>query len=784
MKLKFSFLILFVLLCLTISSCKSNLPIKMVDPFIGTDYHGHTYPGVSVPFGMVQLSPDTRQDGWDACSGYHYSDSSIAGFSHTHLSGTGIGDYGDVMLMPTVDNNQKTKGEPENPDSGFRSRFSKNNEKASPGYYSVILDDYNILVELTATNRVGLHRYTFPKSDNSRIVLDLAHNARFHENIDLQVEVLDRTTIQGVKKTKGWATEQFIFFYAEFSKPFEKVTLNDEEDITFAQGTDVKAYFIFNTEEREKILVKVGISAVSIDGAKANLEKELTSWDFEDTKSKAEKLWSDQLSKISVESNNKANLTTFYTALYHASLAPNTFMDVDGKYRGMDRTVHESKEFTNYTVFSLWDTYRALNPLFTIIERERTNEFVKSLLHAYEEGGILPKWALAGNYTGTMIGYHAVSVIVDAYMKGIDNYDVDKAYEAIIHSANYNPQNIHAPSERILEKLMPKAKLYNKEYGFIPADLENESVSKALEYSFNDWCIAQIAKKLGKNKDYEIYLERSKRYKKYFDESVGFMRGKNSDGTWVQDFNPRFSEHRKDQYTEGNAWQWTWYVPHDVPGLVELFGGKENFSTKLDSLFSIDSKQEGENSSADITGLIGQYAHGNEPSHHIPYLYNYIGEHWKTQVLVDSILTTLYSDQPDGLSGNEDCGQMSAWYIMSSMGIYSVSPGETRYAIGRPLFDKVTVNLENGNKFIIECENNSPQNKHILSIKLNGVDLKEPFIDHNSIMNGGKLSFIMDSSPNFELIQFKITYCHKCNADFISALHLIQLLLVFLLSIN
>ncbi len=745
--------VIFIFFLTTNLGYSQKKPIDLVDPFIGTDYHGHTYPGATVPFGMVQLSPDTRQEGWDACSGYHYSDRSIAGFSHTHLSGTGIGDYGDVMLMPTVNNAQKTKGEPEDPDSGFRSRFSKENEKASPGYYSVLLEDYNILVELTATKRTGFHRYTFPKSENARIVLDLAHNARQHENTNLSVEVIDKQTIQGVKKTKGWAQEQFIYFYAEFSKPFEKVAINDKENISFAEGKDIKAYFGFKTEKDEVVQVKVGISAVSIDGARENLKTESPGWDFDDTRIKAEKAWTDQLSKITIEGSSNSNQKTFYTAMYHASLAPNLFIDTDGKFRGMDRKIHETQAFKNYTVFSIWDTYRALHPLFTIIDQERTTDFIKALLNAYEVGGILPKWALAGNYTGTMIGYHSASVIIDAYMKGITDFDVEKAYEAVVHSSNYNRENIAAPSTRVLEKLMEKAKLYNHEYGFIPADLENESVSKALEYAYNDWCIAQFAKALGKTKDYKSYTKRSQYYKKYFDKSVGFMRGKNKDGSWVKDFNPKFSEHRRDQYTEGNAWQWTWYVPHDVNGLIDLFGGKENFVIKLDSLFTISSELEGENASADISGLIGQYAHGNEPSQHITYLYNYVGEHWKTQALVDSVLTTLYTDQPDGLSGNEDCGQMSAWYIMSSMGIYSVSPGEKRYTIGRPIFDKTTINLENGKQFTIKSSNNSATNKYIQAVSLNGKKLEKPFIFHDDIIAGGELSFIMGDKPNHELFK-------------------------------
>lgn len=733
--------------------CSNKKSIDMVNPFIGTDYHGHTYPGASVPFGMVQLSPDTRQAGWDACSGYHYSDRSIAGFSHTHLSGTGIGDYGDIMLMPTVNNSQKVKGESANPDGGFRSHFSKENEIAHPGYYRVLLDDDDILVELTATKRAGFHSYTFPKSESSRIILDLSHAARMdgHINTALSAEVIDNTTVQGMKKSKGWAQEQFIYFYAKFSKPFQSYTLNDDENAITASGTDLQAFFNYSTSENEKIYVKVGISAVSIAGAKKNLQTEIPDWDFENVVEQAKKQWSAQLNKIVVEGGSPEQQTTFYTSMYHAFLAPNTFMDVDGQYRDMDRKVHESQDFTNYTVFSIWDTYRTLNPLYTIIEGKRTNDFIKSFLSAYENGGTLPMWALAGNYTGTMIGYHAVSVIADAYKKGIRDYDIEKAYEAMLHSAKYSRENIAAPNQRVLENLMPKAKLYNEKLGFIPADLENESVSKALEFAYDDWCIAQMAKALGKTDDYNKYSARAMRYQNYFDSSTGFMRGKNENGSWVKDFNPKFSKHRKDEYTEGNAWQWTWYVPHDVPGMIKLHGGKENFITKLDSLFSIDSEIDGENASVDITGLIGQYAHGNEPSQHIAYLYNYVGEHWKTQSLVDSILTTLYTDKPDGLCGNEDCGQMSAWYIMSAIGIYPVCPGDGQYSIGRPIFDKTTINLENGKKFTVKCSNNSKTNKYIQAVSLNGKKLEKPFILHDEIMAGGELSFIMGEKPNYTL---------------------------------
>lgn len=751
MYLKITTKIACIILFFNVFACSTNdNPIEKVDPFIGTDYHGHTYPGATVPFGMVQLSPDTRQEGWDACSGYHYSDNSIAGFSHTHLSGTGIGDYGDVMMMPTVDNDQLVKGDVEDPDSGFRSRFSKSNEKASPGYYSVLLDDYNILVELSATRRTGIQRYTFPESDNARIVLDLAHNARNHNNDSLFLQVVDNKTIQGLKKTRGWAQQHYVYFYAEFSKPFDSYLINDKE-VNQASGKDVKGYFKYKTANNEQILVKVGISAVSIEGAKLNLETENSKWDFDAVVKSAKDEWTSQLDKISVKGGTPEQQRTFYTAMYHAFLAPNTYIDVDGKYRDMDLNIYQTDKFTNYTVHSIWDTYRTLNPLFTILQQDKTNDFINSYLSAYENGGILPKWALAGNYTGTMIGYHAVSVIADAYLKGIRDYDVEKAFEAMVHSSNYNPDGIAAANDNILDKLMSKGKLYNVEMGFIPADLVNESVSRALEYAYDDWCIAQMAKALGKTKEYEIYSERAKRYQVYFDKSTGFMRGKTQNGEWVKDFNPKFSKHRKDEYTEGNAWQWTWYVPHDVEGMVKLHGSKEKFITKLDSLFSIDSTIEGEEASVDITGLIGQYAHGNEPSHHIAYLYNFVGESWKTQEIVDSILTTLYSDKPDGLSGNEDCGQMSAWYIMSSMGIYPVSPGDSKYYFGRPLFDSATLNLENGNSFTINAINNSAENKYVQSVSLNGKDLNVPFIMHDEIMKGGELKFVMGDKPNKEL---------------------------------
>lgn len=723
-----------------------------VNPFIGTGGHGHTFPGATVPYGMVQLSPDTRLNGWDACSGYHISDQAILGFSHTHLSGTGIGDYGDILFMPTTGRQELSQGTAENPDAGYCSRKIPGTETASPGYYTVMLQDYQVKVELTTTARAGMHRYTFPQNSQAGVIIDVGHTLQSHHNEVNEIEVLNEYEIRGYKVTKGWARDHHVFFHAVFSKPFThtfatKDQLFDSQSNSIHQ-TGAKALLKFKNDVSGEVLVKVGISAVDYDGAKNNVTKEISGWNFNAIKDAAIGQWKKQLDKIDIKGGTPDQQKIFYTSLYHTAISPNIFTDADGRYRGMDKKIHVANGSLNYTVFSLWDTFRAFHPLMTIINPSTNEEWIRALIKKYEEGAVLPMWELSSNETGTMIGYHAVPVIVDAYFKGYRNFNVEKAYEAIVHSSTYDTTSISFPDNEVKNNLMPKAKYFNQALGFIPADKENESVSKALEYAYNDWCIAQMAKSLGKKADYERFSERSKRYAQYFDKRTGFMRGKNSDGTWKIPFNPRYSNHRVDEYVEGNAWQWSWFVPHDVDGLVALHGGKEQFIQRLDSLFAVNSEIDGTNSSADISGLIGQYAHGNEPSHHIVYLYNYVGQSWKTQELVDRILTTLYFNNENGLSGNEDCGQMSAWYILSSLGFYQVSPGNPVYTLGRPIFEEVTIHLDNGNRFVIRAPGNTAETKYVKQVKLNGKVLSSPFFSHADLVKGGILEFTMSSQPS------------------------------------
>lgn len=743
-------ILLFVLFVMASCNEKQD-PSSFVNVFIGTGGHGHTFPGATLPFGMVQLSPDTRMEGWDACSGYHSTDSTIIGFSHTHLSGTGIGDYGDILFMPVVGRKLLTRGDEKVPGSGYRSGFSKDSEKASPGYYSVFLRDYGVKAELTATTRAGFHRYTFPGSTGSGMVIDLQHTLQYHENLVLKIKVISDTEIEGLKVTKGWAKYHPVYFYAKFSKPFKcSLAVNDtiQEALTEAEGNNIKALLSFPTAGNGQVLVKVGISSVDAGGAKNNVDTEIPGWDFDGTVRKAKEIWNTELDKIKIEGGSGDQKTIFYTALYHSMISPNIFSDADGRYFGMDHRIHKSDNSLNYTVFSLWDTFRAEHPLLTLINPSRDAEMIRSLLRKYDEGGLLPMWDLASNYTGTMIGYHAIPVIVDAYVKGIRDFDAEKAFEAMVKSSNFDTVSFKVANRDIMMSLMPMSKYYNTAIGYAPCDKDNQSVAKALEFAYNDWCIAQMAKELGKENEYKNYSERALRYRKYFDPGTGFMRGVSSTGEWRTPFNPRYSDHTVADYVEGNAWQWTWFVPHDVQGLIGLMGGKEKFLVKLDSLFSTDSRIEGENRSADISGLIGQYAHGNEPSHHIIYFYNYAGQPWKTQKLADQILNTLYFNNPDGLSGNEDCGQMSAWYVLSSMGFYSVAPGEPVYTIGRPLFDRVTIKQENGSDFILEVKNNSPVNIYIQNVTINGVPLETPFFTHNDILKGGKMTFKMGPQPS------------------------------------
>ncbi|MFT6870962.1 MAG: putative alpha-1,2-mannosidase, partial [Polaribacter sp.] len=697
---------------------KAKNLVSYVNPFIGTGGHGHTYPGATMPFGMMQLSPDTRLDGWDGCSGYHYSDDEIYGFSHTHLSGTGVSDYGDILLMPT---NKQVFNNGADGKEGYKSKFSHKNEVAEPGFYKVHLEDTNIDVELTVSKRSGMHKYNFPAAENQFVILDLLHRDKV---LDANVTKISDTELAGFRFSEAWATDQRLFFSIKTSHSFTDVLQSPPKN--GMKGAQ-KIALNFINPNNEPVIIKIGISAVDIDGAKKNLEAEIGNQTFEQVKKIAQDFWEKQLEKIVVEDKNKDNKVNFYTSMYHVSIAPNLYQDVDGRYRGMDLKIHKTKDFDYYTVFSLWDTYRAAHPLYTIIEQEKTNDFINTFLAKYDEGGIMPIWDLAGNYTHCMIGYHAVPVIADAYLKGIKNYDVDKAFTAMKHSATRDKLGLNS----------------YKNFGFIPVEKESESVSKTLEYAYDDWTIAQMAKDLGKESDYKTYSERAQYYKNVFDPSTQFMRGRFRN-TWFAPFDPYEVNFN---YTEANSWQYSFYVPQDISGFTKLLGGKQQLENQLDKLFSANDKTSGSHQ-VDITGLIGQYAHGNEPSHHMAYLYNFVNNPSKTQEKVRQILTELYTNTPDGISGNEDCGQMSAWYIFSSLGFYPVTPGSNQYIIGSPLFEKATINLENGKSFTVAANNQSEENKYIQSAKLNGEKYEYSYINHQDIMNGGSLVFEMTNKPS------------------------------------
>ncbi len=720
-----NFTVLWILIVLFSSvACERNSdlnePASYINPFIGTDGHGHTYPGATVPFGMVQLSPQTRLDGWDGCSGYHYTDSLIYGFAHTALSGTGVSDYGDILLMPTV-------GEPMFINMEYRSSFRKSEERATAGYYRVKLDKPDVLAELTTTTRVGYHKYTYPASEQSNIIIDLKHR---DEVVDSWIEIVSDTEIRGMRRSTNWAKDMVWYFHMEFSKPFIKsgIAVNDTlmDGMKKAAGKSIKAYVGFHTMDNESVEVKVGLSAVDPEGAKNNLQQELPDWNFEQVKANAFSIWNKEVSKILVKKGSPEQLKVFYTAMYHAMLQPNTFMDVDNRYRGIDRNIHMANNFTNYTVFSLWDTFRAWHPLMTIIEQQRTNDFIQTMLNMHEKGGLLPVWELAGNETFCMIGNHAIPVIADAWMKGIRGYDGEKALDAMINSANQAHFGLD---------------VYRRD-GYIPGDKEHESVSKTLEYAYNDWCIALMAKQLNKDDVYSYYLKAAQSYKNYFDAGTGFMRPR-LNGGWITPFDPTTVDWH---FTEANSWQYSFYVPQDINGLAELHGGKEKLASKIDELFQANAEVGGRDMK-DITGLIGQYAHGNEPSHHMAYLYNALQQPWKTQQRVRQIMDNFYSSQPDGLIGNEDCGQMSAWLIMSAMGFYAVSPGQAEYAIGTPWFPEIELFLENGKTFKITASNLSKENFYIRSAQLNGKSYTKNFLSHADIMAGGHLHFEMTNIP-------------------------------------
>lgn len=696
--------------------------INYVNTFIGTGGHGHTYPGATLPYGMMQLSPDTRLEGWDGCSGYHYTDTYIYGFSHTHLSGTGISDYGDVLLMPT--NKQVFNNGADNK-KGYRAHFSHDNEVAEPGYYKVHLDSTDIDVELTVSKRSGIHKYQFPSNENQYVVLDLQHRDKV---LEYKINKLNNYEISGFRHSEAWAKDQRLFYHIKFSHPFKTIIYDDGAGTGISKNYKFKSkkvILVFDNPKNDPLYVKIGISAVDESGAKKNMTAEIGTKAFDEIKKEAQNYWEEQLEKIVIESNALDKKTNFYTSLYHAMLAPNRYQDVDGRYRGMDLEIHNA-DFDYYSVFSLWDTYRAAHPLYTIIEQEKTNDFINTFLAKYDEGGIMPMWDLAGNYTDCMIGYHAVPVIADAYLKGIRGYDTDKAFEAMKHSATRDKFGLEA----------------YKKYGFIPVDEESESVSKTLEYAYDDWTIAQMAKEMGKSEDYKTYIQRAQYYKNVFDPETQFMRGRFRN-TWFAPFDPYEVNFN---YTEANSWQYSFYVPHDVSGFINLLGGKSKLEAQLDELFSAKTETSGRDQS-DITGLIGQYAHGNEPSHHMAYLYNFVNKPHKTQEKVHQILTELYKNDPDGVSGNEDCGQMSAWYVLSAMGFYSVTPGSNQYIIGTPLFDKATINLESGKQFTIVANNVSDTNKYIENVKLNGTKLNKTFLSHDDIVSGGTLEFTMTDNP-------------------------------------
>lgn len=687
--------------------------LQYVNPFIGTGGHGHTFPGATMPFGMMQLSPDTRLDGWDGCGGYHYSDSYLFGFSHTHLSGTGVSDYGDVLLMPVREPifNNGADGK-----RGYGSHFSHERENAFPGYYAVYLDDPDVQAELTTSYRSGFHRYQYSSASNQFVILDLAHRDKV---LSSAIEVLDDHNVRGHRRSAAWARDQRLFYHLRFSHPIAEVHYAED-------GKDLKAVFEFKNPKNEPVEVQVGISAVDEAGALKNLEAEVAEKSFEEVRRAAGETWQRQLEKIDITTSDADRKRVFYTALYHTMLAPNLYQDTDGRYRGMDLEVHQNADFDYYTVFSLWDTYRATHPLFTIIEQERTNDFVKTLLAKFNEGGIMPIWDLSANYTGCMIGYHGVSVIADAYLKGIRDYDADLALKAMQHSANQDHLGL---------------KSYKK-LGFIPVEEESESVSKTLEYAYDDWCIAAMAREMGREEVYQEFIERACNYRNVFDPSSGFMRGRNRN-TWFAPFDP-FEVNFN--YTEANAWQYNLYVPQDIAGHIELLGGPSAYEAHLDKLFTVDQETAGRQQ-ADITGLIGQYAHGNEPSHHMAYLYNYVQRPDKTQQRVHQILTSLYSNSPDGISGNEDCGQMSAWYVLSALGFYPVTPGSPVYSIGSPLVESATIHLENGKDFTVEAAGVQTGLSYIKAVSLNGKSINRSYITHQEIMEGGVLSFEMSDTP-------------------------------------
>ena len=717
------------------SSLEKNL-IKYIDPFIGSGGHGHVFVGASVPFGGVQVGPTNFNKGWDWSSSYHYSDSIVKGFCHLNVSGTGMSDLGELIIMPATGKLKINAGNQNNHMGGYSSLYRKDKEFVSAGYYKVYLERYDIDVELTASERVGFHRYTFPSFNQSRVIIDLGEGSADRPT-ETYLKKVNDTVFQGYRFSSGWASDQREYFTLIISKPVTDFIVYDRNQRHYKdelKGKYVKGFLEFSTKKNEEIYVKMGVSTVSSKNALENLMTEIPHWNFNKVKIQAEQKWNTELSKIHIKTDDIKKKRVFYTAMYHTMIAPNLYHDINGEYRGTDKQVYKDTTFTNYTLFSLWDTYRAAHPLYTITHPERVSDMVNSMLKIFKHQGKLPVWHLRGNETNTMPGYSAIPVVVDASLKGFEGIDLEEVFEAVKISATGDFE----PGVKDLMK-----------YGYIPSDFMAESVASNMEYAIGDWAIAQLAKKLNKHEDYEYFLNRSKSYKQYFDPETKFMRGKLSDGSWRTPFDPVSAQHRVNDYCEGNAWQYLWLVPQDPEGLIELLGGDEKYTQKLDQLFSMSSDQE-EGASMDITGLIGQYAHGNEPSHHTTYMYAYSGQPYKIADKVRYINNKLYTDQPDGLSGNEDCGQMSAWYIFSSIGFYPVNPSNGAYVFGSPLFDEVSINLPDNKLFKIIAEKNSEKNMYIQSVLLNGKKYSYSYITHDQIMGGGELRFIMGPNPNYD----------------------------------
>lgn len=741
------------------ASAQENL-IQYVKPITGTQRMGHTYPGATVPFGMVQLSPETdtipyemngkyNPDVYKYCAGYQYEDKTIVGFSHTHFSGTGHSDLGDFLIMPTTGKLQLNPGTADHPENGYRSAFSHSTEVAEPAYYKVKLEDDNILAELTATNRVGFHQYTFPGTDQAHIILDMMSGIYNYgnKNVWTFIRVENDTLVTGFRQTNGWARTRIEYFAMTFSKPFTSYgqqnnakdvykgfwrKFDQTKDFPEMAGREIRAYFNFTTAPGEKIKIKFALSPVSTAGALKNLRAEIPGWDFEQVKRDGQALWAKELNKIRIESGSREEKENFYTAMYHAFINPTTYMDVDGAYRGLDMNNHNADGYTNYTTFSLWDTYRALHPLFNVIQPARNADMIRSMLNHYEQSAqhMLPVWAHYANENWCMIGYHSVSVIADAIIKGNAPFDANKALDACVTTARH----------RTYDGLS-----YYMDKGYVPEDKNGSSVSKTLEYAYDDWCIAQVAKKLGRTDIYDEFIKRSGNYRSVYDTNSGFMRPKLDDGTFKASFDPLQTHDQG--FIEGNAWNYSLYVPHNPDEMIAMMGGKKQFTTHLDSLFTMELPDKYFAETEDITrdGIIGNYVHGNEPSHHVAYLYNWTGYPWKTQERVRMILKKMYHPGPDGLGGNDDCGQMSAWYIFTTLGFYPVCPGSDQYSLGSPAIDKATLQLENGKTFVVDVKNQSDKNVYVQKVLLNGAPLNRLYITHADIMNGGTLTFYMSA---------------------------------------